>query len=274
MSRIEARILHRAFAERLRFRERALTEGVGLSSRAFAERLRIVRRELSLDSRILTASSPLVRLYGHEFASLRPVLVSGPVATPGVTTANIAWETDIPAYHRVRFKKSGAPSWTETAWTLIPSTIASVDLSGLEGENTAHIYDIQSCAVGDGSAAFDYYPGDNSATFSTLCSGVYGMANWNAEKVTGGKISWLRLSWTTTVTMYQAQINGNPASLDYGPWGSGDTTHEHSFYDFDFSKVGTHYWQTRNRNRCYNWCDYSAWKWFSVNSRGEIYAQG
>lgn len=98
----------------------------------------------------------------------RPVLLSGPTATPGETDCLIEWslDTDEPAgYHRVRYKRSDAESWTYTPFTETASWEASVEITGLDAD-TSHDYQVQSCALGDGRQAFDFAP-DPAATFNT-----------------------------------------------------------------------------------------------------------
>ena len=219
---------------------------------------------------IIPAGSTRREIYSRGGQVLfAPVLQTGPTNTPAAASCLVEWTTDIDAYHRVRYKKSGG-DWTTTGWSSSASPNASVNLSPLDGENVRYYYDVQSCLVGDGSQAFDWYPGDDSEDFYTLCSGVYGMANWYAQKIVEGKLSWLRLSWTTTVDMNWAEIDSYTSEPGDASWSSGDNSHMKNFYDFDFSKQGTYYWKTRNRNKCLVWCDYSAWKFFVIGSSGDI----
>lgn len=100
----------------------------------------IVRRESDADV-LLVRSAGVFRdrgfgetiiIPGHDYVSYTPpVLMTGPVATPGTTTCNISWTVDVPAYHRVRYRKADAGSWQYTGWTAIPNASASIDLSGL-----------------------------------------------------------------------------------------------------------------------------------------------
>lgn len=249
---------------------RLLRRHCALQRRDLAGPVVIACRSLLVPQRLLVGP---VHIHGHSFAALEPVLMTGPSAVPSITTAMIYWTTDIPAYHRVRTRTNPTGAWTEWPWTLTPSTNAVYSLSGLSPENVQHYTDVQSCVVGDGSAAFAWTPGDNSFHFSTLCSGTYGMAGWNASKHSMGPLDYLRLSWTTTVAMYQAQIDSTTPALCYGPWSSGGP-HFHEYVPFDFSKAGTYYWRTRNRNMCYDWCSYSAYKYFTVGRAGTIIAQG
>lgn len=214
-----------------------------------------------------------IRFVGHEFAPSFPVLMTGPSAVPGLTTAVIYWTTDVPAYHRVRIRTNPTGAWTTLPFTGSPSTNAAYPLTGLIPENKRYYVDVQSCIIGDGSASFPWTPDDNSFYFATLCSGVYGMANWNAAKNGFGKLTYLTLSWTTTVNMYQAQIDSSTPALCYGPWNSSDMTHGHDYMSFDFSKPGTYYWRTRNRNKCFIWCSYSAWQSFVVTAGGGVIPQ-
>jgi len=97
------------------------------------------------------------------------------------------------------------------------------------------------------------------------------MANWNVTKTGFGKLTFARISWTTSVAMYYAETDSPTAGLE-AAWASSSTSHAREF-SFDFSRQGTYTYRTRNRNKCYTWCAYSAWKSFSVNRYGDIYAQ-
>lgn len=254
MSRLQQKISSRDLARQLRFRARELDASTKLPSRDFTRQLRIARRELHLNSRLLTSSSPLVRLYGHPFAALTPVITVLPVATPGKTTCNIAWETNVPAYHRVRYKESGDPAWTETEWTLATSTSASIDLSGLEPDSTLHIVDVQSSTVRDESGAFEYYPGDNSLTFRTLCSSaVLTVSNPGASKEGRAPLEYLELAWDTDYPVSDKEVRlkvGYGGQWHYyGPTAASGTSHATQVLGFDFA-VGPYYWNVRNKNAC------------------------
>jgi len=236
-----------------------------ISERTLTSPLLLPRKELILDSRDWDEE---VRVHGTSFLALAPTLMTGPSAVPGVTTAMIYWTTDIPAYHRARVKISGG-AWSYSAWSITPSTNAAVPLSGLVPENMRHYVDVQSCVVGDGSAAFDWTPADDSFYFNTLCSGTFGMANWSATKGGFGKLTYLRLAWTTTVDMYYAQTDSPTLALR-AAWNSSDTTHNYNFMSFDFSRPGTYRWRTRNRNKCFVWCGYSAYKYFEIGAGGDV----
>lgn len=272
MGRAEVKIPSRDFTEIVRFRARELDASISLPSRAFDKQLRLRSRALRLNSRVLTASNPLVRLYGHSFASLVPVMVTLPVATPGLTTCNITWETNIPAYHRLRFKKAGDPSWTVTAWTLTPSTIASIDLSGLESKYTRYTFDVQSCAVGDGSAAFDYYPGDNSAWFCTTWTSPLLYSDFSVSK---GFLGELSVRWKTNVNAddNEMRLKGASGNWDYyGPIPDSDTDHRITDMGFRWD-AGSYYYQVRNKNMCGYQQDWSAEHGFTVDGNGEIQSQ-
>lgn len=118
----------------------------------------------------------------------------------------------------------------------------------------------------------EWTPGD-PGWFITDCSGTFGMAGWNARKVTMGPATWLELSWTTIVNMYYGQINSPTPSLNASFNTGGDKSHIKEYLSFDFSKAATYQWRTRNQNRCLDWCGYSAYKYFTINRSGVISAQ-
>lgn len=61
-----------------------------------------------------------------------PALIDGPTATPDGSTCLIEWETNVPAYHRARYKKRGAAEWeATTAWTTEAAALAVINLTGL-----------------------------------------------------------------------------------------------------------------------------------------------
>ena len=99
---------------------------VKISQRILDEAIRLSERAIALPMRTLTER---VCLIGHEFSEAL-LLVSGPVATPDYTECLIEWETNTPAYHRVRYKKPGG-GWTVTDWTAVPNVNASINLTGL-----------------------------------------------------------------------------------------------------------------------------------------------
>jgi hypothetical protein len=213
-----------------------------------------------------------IHFLGHSFAALEPVLVSGPTSVGHLDHGHVYWTTDVPAYHRVAFRKGIGGTPVVTGWSG-PSTSADVLCSPCDPERVSYYYDIQSCIVGDGSAAFAWYPVDDSLYWTTTCSGTFGMANWNASKQGFGKLEFLTLEWTTSIVMLRAQINSTTAGLIYGPWLSGGTAHTHDYVPFDFSRTGTYYWRTRNQNKCGIYCGYSAYHSFTVGSSGTIVAQ-
>jgi len=223
--------------------------------------IRIIEKSCALPKRVLEEA---VRFHGQSFDPALPILISGPSDWASSTTAVIQWDVNIPAYHRVRYRKSGVPTWTYTSWSISASTHASVSFP-VESDRTYYYYDIQSCIVGDGSAAFDWYPGDNTEGVYSDCSGIFGMANWSATKEGGGKLTYLKLSWTTTKNMSMAEVDGTGLNAQ---WSSSDMTHDRIYTSFKFLD-GTYSWRTRNRNKCYSWCSFSAWKYFTI-SGGEI----
>lgn len=95
----------------------------------------IIRRKSDPGVRLIQATGRFydrgfdqpVIIPGHAYP---PILMTGPVETPDYTTCLIEWTVNIPAYHRVRYKKPGG-GWTVTAWTTTKSTNASINLTGL-----------------------------------------------------------------------------------------------------------------------------------------------
>jgi len=123
---------------------------------------------------IPTVQSVAVVCGYSETPSGIPVLLTGPTATPDQMSCLIEWTTDIEAYHRVRYRKQGVDEWTITDWSSPASTSASITLSPLLMYQR-YYYDIQSCSVGDGSMAFDWYPFSVtgiSADFKTLPTSI------------------------------------------------------------------------------------------------------
>ena len=155
-----------------------------------------------------------------------PSIQGAVTATPALTSCLVDWETDVAAYHRVRYKKPG-DSWTTTDWSVAKTILAAVTFTPLEGQHIEYIYDVQSCLNGDGSAAFDWYPGDDSESFFTLCNTPFVFSDfdvtlfkiegtdhlrfwWKADNATGYEKtekyvkyhiigqSWIYLNWTAT----------------------------------------------------------------------------
>jgi hypothetical protein len=116
------------------------------------------------------ASSRQSNTRGGLYVLPYPVLLTGPTATPAVTSCLVQWTTDVAAYHRVRYHK-GADAWTYSAWSLTATTNAAVTITPLTPEHELYYYQIQSCLVGDGSQAFDWAPG-SIPTFYTTCANV------------------------------------------------------------------------------------------------------
>lgn len=157
--------------------------------------------------RVSRLTSRLSETCGGIYVSPVPILLSGPtVSDITTTTARISWELDPSGpegYHRVRHKVTGG-EWAVIDFTEESGYSAQIDLGGLPPEHTKIIFDIQSCAEGDGSKAFDYYPGDDSAFFYTLCDpnvvysnvGIYvgflGEAHftWDTNTPTKGRHMW------------------------------------------------------------------------------------
>jgi len=100
------------------------------------------RRGESSASRLLVRGSDRVEAYSRG-GQLLPSLLSGPTATPGTTACNIAWAVDLASYHRVKYKKSGDPSYTESSWSSSAGLKASIGLSGLS-EASTYLYQIMS----------------------------------------------------------------------------------------------------------------------------------
>ncbi len=206
-----------------------------------------------------------------------PILLSGPTATPALTTCNIAWELD-PAgpagYHRVRHKRPSG-EWTVTAWSGSASHSASVDISGLTPEHTGYFYDIQSCIAGDGSAAFDWHPGDESAYFYTTCTFPLVYSNIRVA-ISEGPFKYLEYRWDTQVNADQKEVRwkeGLYGGYNYlGPAHTQATHHIVNDLTFKFD-VGPYYYNVRNQNMCGAQNDWSVGKGFYIDAEGDIGVQ-
>ena len=97
----------------------------------------------------------------------------------------IEWTTDIPAYHRVRYRETGTEDWTVTDWDMTLDTSASITLTGLAG-STEYDYQVQSFV--DNSAAFDWSP-DPADTFTTCVIPVVSNLD-NTPGITTCVITW------------------------------------------------------------------------------------
>lgn len=196
-----------------------------------------------------------------------PVLTDGPYTSPGLTTCEITWTTDVPAYHRVRYREIYTEDWVYTDWTESPSTNAVVNLSGLEPEHRLHYYDIQSCLVGDGSQAFDWYPGDDSNYFYTTCTLPIVYYDWYEAKLGFGILIYLKLSWKTESKCKYDEARWK--LLPYGEWHYLDrtadrqTSHYCNDYGFRFDN-GSYEWQCRNTTQCGTVGDWSESQFFLV----------
>jgi len=199
-------------------------------------------------------------IHSFETESAAPVLTDGPYATPGLTTCQITWTTNVAAYHRTRHRKIGTDDWIVSDWSPEASTEASVDLSNLDPERWLHYYDIQSCLVGDGSAAFDWYPGDNSKYFYTTCSLPIVYYDFDVGKGGIPGYEYLKLSWKT-----QADRKNDEARWKIEPYGgwnyldrtsSRNTLHYCADYGFRFEN-GSYAWQCRNTTMCNEQGDWS-----------------
>ena len=100
----------------------------------------IIRREHDGDVRLVQATGRFhdrkftdpVIIPGHAYVALRtPILIFGPNVVPGIDNARITWETDIAAYHRVRYRKATSGTWLYTGWTAVPNANADILLTGL-----------------------------------------------------------------------------------------------------------------------------------------------
>lgn len=256
--------------------ERILTDDIHLQQeklvipeRILTSNVHLQQEKLVVGERILTDN---VHIIGQDFLPLMPTLLTGPVTSAGVTICYVDWTTDIPAYHRVRYKEGPGGAVITTPWSLTASTNASVYITGLSPENTTYFYDIQSCAIGDGSAAFPWYVGDMSLYFATACSGVFAYSGFSVTRQSpGGKITYLQLEWDTSVIMNQKQVGyvSGPGGLAYGPSAASGTHHAVKYYAFSWA-AGTYVYHVKNRNKCYITGPWSANHGFTITGAGNI----
>ena len=117
----------------LQVRIKAWQPGVQLPGRALSITQRLLGVQLHLPGRcaVVPQRTLTEALHFIGFAYSPALLImSGPVATPGYTDCLVEWTTNLPAYHRVRYKKRGG-AWTTTAWSVAQSANAAVNLTGL-----------------------------------------------------------------------------------------------------------------------------------------------
>lgn len=118
-----------------------------------------------------------------------PILLSGPTATPGITTATLAWTLSSagPAgYHRARHRLSGEADWITESWSLATSWEAEVSLADLEDGET-HDYQIESAAGPGGLWTMGWLPAtpltfETESAFTLVISNVH----WTIGKTTLG----------------------------------------------------------------------------------------
>jgi len=152
---------------------------VTIQERKLSGPVHLTERTVTIPERKLLGP---VHIVGHAFIR-PPVLLTGPAVTPGETSCLIEWTTDIDAYHRVRYREQGVYEWTITDWSSPASTSASVTLSPLL-QNTTYQYAIQSCSVGDGSQAFDWFAGVNFKTLPTSIPLILSLTGFAVTKNT------------------------------------------------------------------------------------------
>lgn len=178
-------------------------------------------------------------------------------ATPALTSCVVTWETDIPAYNRVRYKKPG-DSWTTTDWSADKLTTASITLTPLEGQHIEYIFDIQNCLNGDGSASYGWEPGDDTESFFTLCNTPFVFSDFDVTLYKIGASSHLKFWWKAdNATGYEkteklVKYLKAGSNWVYLGW---DATSGTSFTiqdDFWPAAVGAHKWHARNKDVCGN----------------------
>jgi len=135
------------------------------------------------------ASSGSSRSKGLAGELYVPILLSGPTATPGITTATLAWTLSSagPAgYHRARHRLSGEADWITESWSLATSWEAEVSLTDLEDGET-HDYQIESAAGPGGLWTMGWLPAtpltfETESAFTLVISNVH----WTIGKTTLG----------------------------------------------------------------------------------------
>lgn len=206
-----------------------------------------------------------------------PTLIGEPSATPYYSTCLVEWTTDIPAYHRVKAKRITEPvgEWITGEWSGSPSTAAAVTVPDLAGEAIIYYYKIQSCSVGDGSQAFEWYPvADNEANFATTCTsaGSIVYSNMLAAKKGSGKFYYLRISWNTNFVCKSPEVDASWASGDGTGMGERTTSFYRDDYSFKFDD-GSYNFKIRNRNMCYVQGAWSSPSTYFIVSGGNVYME-
>lgn len=232
---------------------RLVRASVCLSDRLLAApvHVRMARALVRLPDRLLAA---LVHVHAHARPFqpvLAPKLMAGPTATPALTTCAVAWTVDIAAYHRVRYKVYGGGSWTESAWSALATTNASVTLTGLTGERTRYEYEIQSDLDKTGKTE-GWWAG--AWTFYTTCNNAMTLSMGDIDNNEGGTTLWV--NWMTNTKSYGSLRWRLYPGGAWEPWSSYDLTYTRYhytrfvpfIYDGDHSK--TFYVQFRAKNAC------------------------
>lgn len=223
---------------------RILRRSARIEARSFGS-VGLVSPEARITARNLEGP---VRIFGSSFEPLAPEILTGPVATPDITSALIEWITSVPAYHQVRSREVGAASWSESSWTLAPSTSAAVTISPLAAEHTEHEYQVRSCLVGDGSAATDWTPAAPD-TFYTLCY-IFSYDSFLTGKNFFGTAYIYWETATPTTTQSRWKIYGNTI------WNNGTnnfnytTAHTSTFIGMDMTPGRKYEVQVYGENQC------------------------
>lgn len=213
---------------------------------------------------------------GQTYVALvPPVLMTGPNKLMGYDNATITWTTDIPAFHRARSKRMNPlGSWIETVWSTPASTNASILISGLVGEHEGYWFDVQSCAIGDGSMSFPWTPGDNTFYGFTTCTSAASIvySNFDAVKMGTGKLTYLQLRWNTNFVCKNPEVDGSWLAPNLTGTGSRTTSFAVNDVNFKFLD-GVYSWICRNKNMCSIWGNWSSPAKFFQVSGGAIVLQ-
>lgn len=87
--------------------------------------------------------------------------------TAGQTTATFDITSEFPAYHRIRYRKTGTSTWTTTTWTSSLSATSQIQVSGLDSSQE-YDYQGQGCVIQDDDCECSWTTLD---TFTTESAG-------------------------------------------------------------------------------------------------------